>query len=108
MNDLSVIKNSHIVIDVSYLGENGNFGAVKAVEKSITVNGSLVYKEWQSWPQYHHKANTSVVLNELEKQLSFKPDCNTSKQGIGDTRNFIKCFKVFWAKLLFKRINLES
>lgn len=99
------------IIEVTYYGESqrdGTFGTVKSREKKVSVNGELVYTEWQTWPQFHHKGNTSVALENLERQLSFRKHSSSGKQSANDSRNFTQTVKMVWAKFLFKMFNFKG
>ena len=99
------------IITVNYYGEkpkDKSFKVVKSREKKVSVNGDLVYTEWQSWPQFHHKENTSVALENLESQLSLRNHSSSSKQSSDDSRNFAQTVKMVWAKFLFKMFNFKS
>ena len=99
------------VIEVNFYGElqkDKDFKTVNSREKIVYVNGELIYKEWQSWPQFHHKESTSVALENLERQLSFRKHCSSGKQSSNDSRNFAQTVKMVWAKFLFKMFNFKS
>ena len=109
MKENKVVHQDKIVIEIRMIGEqSGKFCPITAREKVVYVNDELVYKEWQSWPQFHHKENTSVALENLERQLSFRYQSSGSKQGSNNGRNFTQCVKMVWAKFLLKVFNLKS
>ena len=99
------------VIEVTYLGEPTiklSGGIINSREKKVTVNGELIYTEWQTWPQFHHKENTSVALENLERQLSTRKQSQSTKKSSSNRRNFVDRFKFVWAKLFPKVVNLKT
>ena len=109
MKKNTVVKTDEIIIKVDFIGEPiAKFSKIVAKEKSVFVNGELVFKEWQSWPQFQNIENTSVALENLEKQLSFRYHGGSSKQSSNNRRNFAQRVKVVWAKFLLKVFNFKS
>ena len=108
MKQETIVFTEKIVIQTNFYGEKKTrFSAVSAREKIVFVNDEVVYKEWQKFPQFQNNGNTSVALNELEKQLSFRQQSKSTKKCRNDRRNFIDCIKFVWAKLFSKNINLK-
>ena len=105
----TIVNTETTLIKVNYYGEpRGKFSIVKAREKIVFVNDEIVYKEWQSWPQFQHKENTSVALDNLEKQLSFRKQSQSSKNCRSNRRNFVNRIKMVWAKLFAKMVNFKT
>ena len=108
MNE-QIVHTEKIVIETNFYGEKKTkLSAVSAREKIVFVNDEVVYREWQKCPQFQNNGNTSVALNELEKQLSFRQQSKSAKQCRSDRRNFIQRVKFVWAKLLAKVVNFKT
>ena len=104
-----IVHTEKIVIETNFYGEKKPiFSVVSAREKIVFVNDEVVYKEWQKCPYFQINGNTSVALNELEKQLSFRYHGGGSKQSTNNRRNFAQRVKVVWAKFLLKVFNFKS
>ena len=64
-----IFRTEKIVIVTNFYSEKKTIcPAVSAREKIVFVNDEVVYREWQKCPQFQNNGNTSVALNELEKQ----------------------------------------
>ena len=104
-----IVHTEKIVIETKFYGEKKTiFSAVSAREKIVFVNGEVVYKEWQKGPHFQNNGNTSVALNELEKQLLFRQQSKSAKQSRSNRRNFIQRIKFVWCKLLAKIVNFKT
>ena len=109
MKESKVVHQDKIVIEIKMIGEQSDkFCPVIAREKIVYVNDEVVYKEWQSWPQFQHKENTSVALENLERQLSFRKQSQSAKNSRSNRGNFVNRVKMVWAKLLAKVVNFKT
>jgi hypothetical protein len=67
-------------LKLTFYGEKkARSSVVSAREKFVFVNDEVVYKEWQKCPHFQKNVNTSIALNELEKQLSFRQQSKSTK-----------------------------
>lgn len=109
MKEKTIVHSERIVIQTNFYGEKkSKFSVVSGREKVVFVNDEIVFKEWQSWPQFQHKENTSVALENLEKQLSFRKQSQSSKDCRSNRGNFINRVKMVWAKLFAKIVNFKT
>ena len=109
MKEQKELYTDKTVIEVTYFGQPNKLGGtINSREKKVSVNGELIYTEWQSWPQFHHKENTSVALENLERQLSFRQHTNCRQERTGNSGKLAKFFKIVWAKLFNKIINFKT
>jgi hypothetical protein len=86
-----IINSQKIVIETNFYGEKKELmSPVTAIEKVVTIDDIVVYKQWQK--SQLHTANTKVsdALNELDNQLFFRQQCQTTKKSRCNKRNFIE------------------
>jgi hypothetical protein len=104
-----IINTEKIVIETNFYSEKKTIcSVISASEKIVFVNDEVVYKEWQKYPHFQNNGNTSVALNELEKQLLFRKQSKSAKQSRSYRRNFVQRVKLVWAKLLAKIVNFKT
>lgn len=102
--DVTIIKTIHY-------GEAGctyGNGKVTSRERIVTLNDKIIYRELQTWPQFQNDTQIGATLHDLEKQLSFGQQRQSTEKSRGNTRNFIQPIKFIWAKLFAKIINFKS
>lgn len=102
------ITTDKIVIEVNLFGETkNNYSKVLAREKVVTLNGEIVYKEWERWPQFYKSDKSSVLLDNFLKQVSFMQQSQPGENSSRNSRNFVSNLKFIWAKFLFKIVNFQ-
>lgn len=103
-----IVHTEKIVIETNFYGEKKTrFSAVSAREKVVFVNDEVVYKEWQTCPQFQKEGNTSVALQNFEEQLLLRQQSKSTKQSRSNGRNFVQRVKLVWSKLFFKIVNFK-
>ena len=109
MEDYILITKKEISISICVLGEkiSEHTRRIKAVEKIVSLNGEIIYKEFQKHPWSKLTKNTSVLIAELENHLLLREESQPGKKSQSNSRNFVQRTKLFWCQLLFKVFNFE-
>ena len=70
MKENVIVNTDTIVIKVNYYGQkHEDYSTVESREKTVTVNDKVVYREWQTCPEFQSRGNTGVALQNLEERL---------------------------------------
>lgn len=99
----NIVSTDKIVIEINLLGQLGSrFSTVTGRKKKVIVNDELIYEEYESYPQFSRTTKTAVLLNELERHLSFRQHTKSGEQGRSYGRNFVSRVKIILSKLLLR------
>lgn len=95
-----IISSQRIVIETNYYGEKKELmSPVTDIEKVVTIDDEVVYKQWQKSQFETENRKLTDALNELDNQLFFRQQCKSTKECRCNRRNFIQRIKIVWSKL---------
>lgn len=110
MNNDEVLMVSRIEIETIHHGQKsrGSFGSVKAVERIVTVDGEVFFKQWKKINRrFSDNSGTGKLLDELEDSL-FSIQRKPSENGRTNRGNLISRLQMFWRELFFKNVNFDK
>lgn len=104
-----IVSTEKIVIEISLLGQTANpFSTVTGRKKTVRINGETVYEEYESYPQFSRTTKTGVLLNDLQRHLSFRQQTKSCEQRRSKGGDFVHRVKVVWSKLLFQVVHFKK